>query len=278
MTLTRTVVWLGLVVLAFGAHAQQHDCVIEPRQTVDVRAPLGGLIVAVHAARGEVVEAGQLLVEIDAGVERASADLARFRATMQGAIRSAESRLEFATIKAIRRTALADSNFVSVQDRDEALAEQRVAQAALLEARDNAKLAEYDARRAEEQLRLKRLVSPIRAVVTERLMHPGETADGGDVKRPILRLAELSTLHVEVLMPLDSWGSVTLASPVEVLPESPIGSRHAARVVAIDRVMDAASRTYGVRLELPNPGLRIPGGIRCKAVFRTSAGRGRGGG
>jgi membrane fusion protein (multidrug efflux system) len=35
----------------------------------------------------------------------------------------------------------------------------------------------------------------------------------------------------------------------------------------VDRVMDAASGTFGVRLQLPNPALALPGGIRCKVRF-----------
>ena len=34
-----------------------------------------------------------------------------------------------------------------------------------------------------------------------------------------------------------------------------------------DRVVDAASGTFGVRLELPNPGYRLPAGLKCKVRF-----------
>lgn len=39
---------------------------------------------------------------------------------------------------------------------------------------------------------------------------------------------------------------------------------HRARVTVVDRVVDAASGTFGVRLALPNPGHRIPAGLKCK--------------
>jgi len=31
--------------------------------------------------------------------------------------------------------------------------------------------------------------------------------------------------------------------------------------------VDAASGTFGVRLRLPNPGYRVPAGVKCKAHF-----------
>jgi hypothetical protein len=35
----------------------------------------------------------------------------------------------------------------------------------------------------------------------------------------------------------------------------------------IDPVIDAASNTFGVRLILPNPGNRIPAGVRCAMTW-----------
>jgi len=35
-------------------------------------------------------------------------------------------------------------------------------------------------------------------------------------------------------------------------------------VTVVDRVIDAASGTFGVRLDLPNPDLSIPGGLPCE--------------
>jgi len=52
-----------------------------------------------------------------------------------------------------------------------------------------------------------------------------------------------------------------------VLPEIPDGARYTGRVRVIDRLVDAASGTFGVRVELPNPQRRMPAGIRCRAEF-----------
>ena len=35
-------------------------------------------------------------------------------------------------------------------------------------------------------------------------------------------------------------------------------------MTVVDRVADAASSTFGVRLEIPNPDHRIPAGLKCK--------------
>jgi membrane fusion protein (multidrug efflux system) len=40
-----------------------------------------------------------------------------------------------------------------------------------------------------------------------------------------------------------------------------------ANVVIVDRVVDAASGTFGVRLTLSNPSNRLPAGLKCRVRF-----------
>jgi hypothetical protein len=47
---------------------------------------------------------------------------------------------------------------------------------------------------------------------------------------------------------------------------------HEATVTVVDRVIDAASGTFVVRLELPNPDYTQPAGTRCRASFSSIEG------
>jgi len=53
----------------------------------------------------------------------------------------------------------------------------------------------------------------------------------------------------------------------QIRPESPKGGIYTASVVIVDQVVDAASGTYGVRLEMSNPFHRLPAGLKCKVRF-----------
>ncbi len=44
-----------------------------------------------------------------------------------------------------------------------------------------------------------------------------------------------------------------------------------ATVIVVDRVIDAASNSFRVRLELPNPDNALPPGLRCKLEFEGMA-------
>jgi RND family efflux transporter MFP subunit len=249
------------------AGAAEFDCVLEPRQTVELRAPVSGLIERINTDRGQFVRAGQVVVELDSGAERAALDVARHRATMQGAVRSGESRLDYATLKLTRRDNLVDENFISKQDRDESATEKRLAESELQDARDNRRQAELEVKRNDEQVRLRTLRSPINGVVTERNMHPGEMADPAESKKPILRVADISVLHAEAILPAEAYPYVKLGMKATVRADSPVKVSASGVVKVIDRVLDAASGSFGTRLEVANPNGAIPAGIHCKVDF-----------
>ena len=247
-----------------SAAAGEFDCVIEPRMTVDVRAAVEGLIEQVTVDRGDRIRAGQVLVVLDSGLENANLEQARYRATMQGTVKSAESRVDYAQVKLLRREKLADGQFVSLQDRDEAAAEKRLAEAELLLARENQRVVVLEQVRASEQLRLRSVKSPFNGVVMDRFAHPGDLADNRDLRKPLLRVADISVLHVEVLLPVAAYRKLAAGTALEVTPEAPVAGRYSARVKTVDPVIDVASGTFRLRLELPNHDLQLPAGITCK--------------
>jgi membrane fusion protein (multidrug efflux system) len=72
---------------------------------------------------------------------------------------------------------------------------------------------------------------------------------------------------VEVIVPVEFFGRITMGMRAEVKPEFPDPRTYSADVIIVDKIIDAASGTFGVRLELPNPGNHLPAGLKCKVVF-----------
>jgi multidrug efflux pump subunit AcrA (membrane-fusion protein) len=107
--------------------------------------------------------------------------------------------------------------------------------------------------------------SPFNGVVVERLLDPGEFATT-NIKEPILKLAEIDPLNVEVVLPATQFGHIKRSDRAEVMPETAT-TRYPAKVSVVDRVIDGASGTFGVRLELRNPGAEIPAGAKCTVRF-----------
>ena len=259
-----SVTFFGIAFVSAMAHAQaEHECVIQPRQILEIRSPVDGLIQRVHVDRGQTVRRGQLLATLDDSVERVAAEGARHRAGMMGAVQAGESRVTATSRKLERVQELIASKFLSAQALDDAQNEKRLAEAELVEARDARRLAEIEFNRQNAIIQLKSIRSPVNGVVVERLLNAGELSEAGVGRRAILKIAEIDVLHVEALLPAEAWSQVKVGLAGEVQPAIG-GGTHRARVAVVDRILDAGSGTFGVRLELPNPGHAIPAGTRCR--------------
>lgn len=251
----------------FAADRGGYECLIEPNQKIELRSPVEALIDKIYVQRGSYVRTGQVLVALDSGTEQAALASARFRAIMEGEQKVAQARLNYARDKLRRREELNKQNFISAQERDDAYAEMRVAEAELVQAKDNTQLSALEHKRLEEVLRLRSLKAPFSGVVMERLQEPGELAFTGEGARPILKLAQINPLRVEVVLPVSMYGAIKVGAMGEVTPESPLKGGWKAKVKVVDKVVDSASGTFGVRLELANPKGDIPAGVKCRVKF-----------
>lgn len=256
-----------LCMFSSGSLGGEFDCLLEPRQVLELRSPIEGLIDRINVDRGDYVKKGQELALLDIGVDRLQASMAQLRSQMEGAVGAWQSRGELSARKSSRFEELHRSSMATTQMRDEAAAEKRIAEAELQDAMDNRKLAELEHKRQLEIIRLKTIRSPINGVITERLQNPGELAESGVGRKPMLKMADIDVLNVEVLLPAEAYGKIRTGMSAFVTPEIPPGTRLRATVKVVDPVLDAASRTLGVRLELGNPQRKIPGGSHCRVEF-----------
>jgi multidrug efflux pump subunit AcrA (membrane-fusion protein) len=115
-------------------------------------------------------------------------------------------------------------------------------------------------------LNLHRIHSPLTGVVVERLLNPGELAR----QTPLLKLAQVNPLRVEVFAPLSLLGKIKTGMKADVRSEGADQATYSAKVTVVNPVVDSASGTFGVRLEMPNPNNTIPAGLACTVVFRAA--------
>ncbi|HVC84586.1 MAG TPA: efflux RND transporter periplasmic adaptor subunit [Solirubrobacteraceae bacterium] len=256
----------ALLAMPAAGFARSFECLIQPVQMVEIRSPTEGLIRKVYVQRGDSLKAGQVLVELESSAERSAVAGAKYRSQMQGRLAAARERVEYASKKLNRARELQKQHFVAAQARDDAQAELRVAESELQDARENRELARLEYQHALDLLNLRSLHSPFDGVVMDRILNPGDLAQGGTDSKPILKIAQINPLRVEVVLPGEYFGKLRQGMSGEVSPEG-LAGRHGAKITVIDRVFDAASGTFGVRLELPNPDASIPGGVRCRVEF-----------
>ncbi|MES2015494.1 MAG: efflux RND transporter periplasmic adaptor subunit [Pseudomonadota bacterium] len=254
------------LLLAATAHANPYECLIEPNQSVEIRSSVEGVIEKVMVKRGDRVRVGQVLAQLESNAEMSAVELARYRAEVEGRIATARNRSDYAAKKLDRSNNLYAKSFVAAQVRDEAEAEKRITESELKEATENREIARFEHRHALDLLSRRTLRSPIDGVVMDRLLNPGDLAEAGTGRKPILKLVQVAPLRVEVVLPLAAYGKLKPNSAADVLPEG-LGGHYNATVTVIDSVFDSASGTFGVRLTLPNAKGDLPAGIRCQVDF-----------
>jgi RND family efflux transporter MFP subunit len=238
-------------------------CVMKPYMEVSLGAPVEGVIQHVHVERGDWVTKGQVIVTLEASVEKATVDLAKAKAEAEATIKSTQAKMAFSARKLERATELYKSNSIARHELDEAETERSLAELAYLEATEKKRMDELEWRRATAALHLRTIASPLNGVVVERLLSPGESAG----KTPIVKLAQINPLRIEVFAPLSLLGKLKPGMKAEVRPESENASMYHADVTVVNRVVDSASGTFGVRLEMPNPNHAIPAGLACTVKF-----------
>jgi len=251
------------------AHAANnaYDCLIEPTQTVELGAPVSGLIDRVLVKRGDRVMHNQVLATLESHAEQAAADLAHYKSQLAGPTQQAQSKIEFSQRKFTRRRDMAAEKLMSKQDSDDAEAELKQAQAELVTAKENREVAHLEFVQQSSQLALRTIRSPFDGVVVDQMMWPGEIFEPGATKHAVLKVAQLNPLRVRVVMPLRAFGEPAAGMEASIAPEIPAGSHYSAKVVSVDRMVDAASGTFVVFMDLPNPKLDIPSGVKCKATL-----------
>lgn len=246
--------------------ARPNDCLIEPSMVVRVNSGIEGVIEAIHVDRGDDVRRGQVVAQLRSDTERAALAAALARASNVYDTRAAESRAQY--LDSVRQRSESVSQYLASDKVEEARANARTAAEERNSAMQARRVASLEAVQTQRILAQKTVISPVNGVVTERRMSPGEYR-GPDASH-ILTIAQVDPLNVEVFAPIAQLNMVKVGDMVTVRPEEPVGGSYQARVSVIDRVFDAASGTFGMRLTLPNPGNTIPAGLRCRLEIDKS--------
>ena len=212
------------------------DCLVEPHMVVDVATAAAGIIESISVDRGDFVEKGQVIARLESDIQKLDVELSRVRA-------------EFSKRKFSRLEKMHIQKVLSSQEKDESETEKVVAA--------------LEFKRSREALEMREIKSPLSGVIVERYLSPGEFAE----QEKLVKVAQIDPLNVEVIVPVALLGKVRVGETASIALERPSEKSLKATVKVVDQVVDAASGTFGIRLELPNPDYRIPAGVRCVASF-----------
>jgi HlyD family secretion protein len=205
----------------------------------------------------------------------------------QAALRSAQASLSLAEANVERMRSLNAQGAVSKQELDTAETQARVAQAQVAQAqaqydsarqswtmmREGSRVEDIQQARAQlaqaeaglamvrVQLHDSTIYAPFAGTITKRSVEPGETVSslGTSPTTPFV-LAEIDDVYVELIVPAQHRSELQQGQAAQMMVDGLPGQTFQGRVEEIRPAAEAASRTFGVKVRVPNPqGMLRPG-------------------
>jgi RND family efflux transporter MFP subunit len=265
---------------------------VEGSETTDMAFQVSGKVARVFVEEGQHVGRGQLLAELEPTDYRNALDAANAqRQAAEAQAQKAEAgprkqEVEEARIDLnrweheykrmqflVERKSLPPNDFQKIEAAYNAAKEryQMAVEGTRLEDRNaaTAQALAAKAQASEESKRLgdTRLLAPISGNISMRRVDPGQTVAAGAA---VLSIVNLNPAKVRVGVPEAEIGRVMRGARAEVSLPSLGGRNFEGRVELIGVAAEAASRTYTVKIVVPNPGPVLLAGMVAEARIFAS--------
>ena len=233
--------------------------------TVDATPKINGRLQSVAVKLGDRVTHGQQLAriedsEITEQVKQAEAALEVAKAT----VRQREADLRFADTNLERTRNLSERQLVSKQTLDDSESRQQAAAAQLDLAR--AQLAQSQARVEELRINLANTIinSPVTGFVGKRMLDPGAWVTPNT---SFISVVDISTVRLVANVVEKDLRRVSAGMAADVEVDAYPGEQFVGHVARVAPVLDPATRTAQIEVEIPNQRGRLKPGMYAKVHF-----------
>ena len=228
---------------------------IVPRIETALGFRVAGKMVERRVDLGARVEADQILARLDAR------DLALSERSARAGVAAAQSQLELATADLARQRALLERGHIAQSQFDRFETQYRAAKAALDQV-------DSQARERANQTGYTNLAADAAAIVTSVEAEPGQVLGVGQT---VFRLARLDGREVAIAVPESQVDLFAPGAAVKVDLWAAAGAAIDGRVREISAMADRATRTYRVRIAIPDapPAYRL--GMTANVSFAVPA-------
>ena len=172
---------------------------IKPKYTVEVGAQVSGQLKHIAVEIGDLVNVGDLLVEIDptlaeARVEQSTAQLKELLALLD----QQEARMDLAIVEASRYELLKLSSAIAVVDYEISVANLKIAEAELAKLQAQIEGQESVLNADIASLGYTKIYTPISGTVVELFVVEGQTLNANQSAPTVMRIADMSSVTIEV--------------------------------------------------------------------------------
>ncbi len=247
---------------------------LQPSNTVPVGAQVSGQLNKLHVQVGDPVEAGQLLGEIDARVQRNKVDSSRASiASAKAQIAARREALVLAEANWERQQRLWEEQATSKQEYDSARNNLASALASLTQQEQSIIQSEATLATDETLLEYTKIFAPISGTVVSIAMKEGTTLNATQQSPTIMQIANLTTMTVETQISEADTGKVYPGMPVYFTTLGSGGRRWVSTLRQILPTPTATNNvvTYTGLFDIDNGDGALLSGMTTQVYFVTSS-------
>lgn len=223
---------------------------VKPRNEAELAFRIGGKIVERRAEVGDSVKRGQVLARLD------PADLALQAQSAEAALAAAQTEQAFAQAELERYRNLRDKSFVSASALDQKASAASAAASRLDQARAALAVTRNQAGYAT-------LVANENGVITAIHAESGQVVAAGQA---VMRLARTEEREVVIAVPENRIDEIRQAQRVDVALVSQREHRYTGHVREIAPAVDPVTRTFAVRVAVPEAGDALGWGMSANVI------------
>lgn len=230
--------------------------------TVAVAPRAAGRLQEVYVRLGDRVTRGQRIAKIeDFELQEQINQAEAAQQVSLATIRQRESDLQLAKISADRSRSLFERQLVAKQVLDDAEARYQAAQAQLDLAR--AQSQQSKARLDELRINLANTVitSPVNGFIARRAVDPGASVGQN---APVVDVVDISSVRLVVNVVERDLKQLQGGDPTRVQVDAYPGEIFSGRIARVSPVLDPATRTAPIEIEIPNPDFRLKPGMYAR--------------
>jgi HlyD family secretion protein len=243
--------------------------IAERRSKVGANVP--GRIAKLYVREGSQVKAGDVLVEMDAVDQKSNVLAAQARVlAAQAKEASARASLHELQVQLDRQRVLLGQNAAARSSIDDLEARIGTAQAAITAATAETRAAAAQVEVARTTLSRMTVTSPIDGTVLDKPREAGETVD---LNAPLMELADMRSLVVEIDVPEARLALVKVGGPCEVALDAFGGQRFQGKVRELGKRVNRSKATIPVKVDfvdIPAEATPLPD-MSARVSFLTEA-------
>ena len=235
--------------------------IAHPMQVAEISAAADGPLWKLFVAEGDVMSADKVLALIDNRVALASVIAAQSSADRRAMLEAAKAKVSLAEQFLNRIQQAANKKAASGLEVDEARSRLSEAKAALQEGTESQRDAFSRLKIEQARLETYEIRAPFEGTVVKIYPHLGETVSRG---APIVKIADISRLRSDLHIPLSLATSRRVGEIIELRADLPGCPLLNAKIVFIAPLIDAATQTIRIVVEIENPNKQLPAGFAVR--------------